>query len=218
MIARGSGRGFTFVELLIAASMMSILYVGLSAHLRGGLTVWRRATEATQTLQQRSVALDRLERDLANAIVYDTREASYGSEVGQLPPPEFGADRLAWFTVTAAAGSQPARVQAVTYSCGPVDGVPGLWRTTRSVGEARAGRPPQRRRLLPDCEALSVRYAYLPATESDPLEWRAEWKTPELELPRLVEVSIRLASGERLTRVYAIPAGVLKSYEEPPAS
>ena len=36
---------FTLVELLIAATMMSILVVGLSAHLRGGLTVWRRVTD-----------------------------------------------------------------------------------------------------------------------------------------------------------------------------
>lgn len=226
MIAPGSGlravgtcpepSGFTFVELLIAATMMSLLFVGLGAHLRGGLIVWRRATETTQTLQQQRVAMDRLERDLATAILYDPRPESYGSEIGALPAPEFGVDRLAWFTVAPASPARPARVHAVTYACAPVSGVPGLWRTARSLGEARAGSLPQPQRLLPDCETLSMRYAYLPAAASEPLEWKAEWQAPEHTLPRLVEVSIRFASGGSLTRIFAIPAGILKPAEAPP--
>ena len=108
--------GFTFVELLIAATMISVLIVGLAAHLRGGIIVWQRATQTTEALQRQRVALGRLERELANAIVYDERDAAYGSREGQLPSPEFGAHDLRWFTVVPS-GKGISTVRFVTYEC-----------------------------------------------------------------------------------------------------
>jgi hypothetical protein len=80
------------------------------------------------------------------------------------------------------------------------------------VPEARAGRTPKRQRLLPECEALDIRYAHLPASLAGPLEWRADWPGAEQVLPRLLDVSVRFA-GEELRRLYAVPAGVLKPVE-----
>src|SRR3989338_7112977 len=76
--------GFTLVELLIAATMMSVLFIGLGGHLRGGIEVWRQTTQRVDALQRQRVTLDRLERDLANGIVYDARDEAYGVEEGEL--------------------------------------------------------------------------------------------------------------------------------------
>ena len=202
--------GFTFVELLIAATMTSVMFVGVGTHLRGGLTVWRRATETAQMLRRERVALDRLSRDLANAVIYDPRLQAYGEEEGTLPLPAFEAERLSCFTVAAATRERLPSIRFVRYRCEP-DGVQaGLWRSSQSLGEARARLDPARERLLPECGRLSFRYGVLPAgTSADPppLEWRDSWTGAEQRLPRLVEVQVRLPSGRRLRRVIEIPVG-----------
>ncbi len=124
-MTRGPGRsarraqranGFTFVELLIAATMMSVLFVGLSSHLRGGILVWRRATATADTVQRERVGFDRMERDLANAFAYGASENT--------PAVAFDEHDLAVVTLEPQSG-QGNRVRVVTYRCGDAEGVQG---------------------------------------------------------------------------------------------
>jgi hypothetical protein len=203
--------------------MIAVLFVGLGAHLRGGLTVWQRTTAMGEALQRQRVALDRLERDLANALVFDARKDAYGGTTGQLPLPAFGNTTLSFFTVSPMGASGPPAIRFVTYACGEHGGTTGLWRTSQSVGAARARSPePAPERLLPDCDALAFQYAYLPAPETEPgeLEWKPAWPDDAdepLRLPRLVEVSIEVA-GRQARRVCAIPTGAFGQPPEPPPS
>ncbi len=194
--------------------MISVLFVGLGAHLRGGLTVWQRATATTERLQRQRVAFDRLERDLANAIVYDDRPSSYGELNGQLPTPQFGAATLGVYTVSTATTQPSPAIRLVTYTCERIDGTPGFWRTSQLVGEARERSQQSAPELmLPGCEALSLRYAYRPTgtTEQGGLEWKARWlDRPDeaLRLPRLIEATVQV-SGRSVRRICAIPIGLL---------
>lgn len=218
---------FTFVELLIASTMIAVLFVGLGAHLRGGLTVWQRTTAMGEALQRQRVASDRLERDLANALVFDARKDAYGGTTGQLPLPVFGDTTLSFFTVSPMGASGSPAIRFVTYACGEHGGTTGLWRTSQSVGAARARSPePMPELLLPDCDALAFQYAYLPAPEAGQpgrqplreLEWKSAWPDDAdepLRLPRLVEVSIEVA-GRQARRVCALPSGAFGQSEPPP--
>ena len=206
--------GFTFVELMIASTMLSVLFVGLGAHLRGGMVVWQRVTTTTDRLNRQHLVLDRIEQDLANSIIYDARLGSYGDELGQLPPLEFTQSTLAWWTVVPASRSQPATVRFVTYRCG-LDGrsqEPAVLRTSQSVGEARARVLSTSQRLFAGCDTLSFRYAYQDAPGT-PLEWQPTWPAHEpvqtLTLPHLVEVTVERSAGGRFARLCAIPIGVL---------
>ncbi|MBI1992243.1 MAG: hypothetical protein HYY90_03410 [Candidatus Omnitrophica bacterium] len=209
------------MELLIAATMISILFVGLGTHLRGGLTVWQRATASGEALQRQRIAFDGLERDLANAIVYDDRSAAYGDGNGLLPRPRFETAALKFFTVSVTRRRQPSTVRVVTYTCESIDGTKGLWRTSQLVGEARARSSPSEPKLvLPDCEELSFRYAYRPTPEADTwqaLEWRPAWPDEPAGLPRLpqlIETSLRV-SGHQIRRVFAVPSGLLGTSPSP---
>ena len=200
--------GFTFVELSLAATMRSILFVGLGAHLQGGIRVWRRVTETVESVQRQRAAVERLERDMANAFVYgDPREDV------PLPKPEFEADRLRWFTVGSATPDPTPRVRVVSYWCGSSGGSrEGLWRASQTISEARSGAQPTTEvPLLPTCEDFSIRYGYLPIDEtSQSLEWDRRWRFDATkEIPQLVDVSFT-TSGRRIRRVFAIPVGVLK--------
>jgi len=207
-----NGPGFTLVELLIAATMMSVLFVGLGSHLRGGIQVWRQTTQRVDALQRERVALDRLERDLANGIVYDSRDEAYGVEAGKLPLPQFTSTSLAWYTVSSAV--KPPSVRFVSYTCESWEQTAGLWRASQSLSEARTLSEPVRELLLPECETLRVSYAYLPLDESAALEWREEWLFAK-ELPRLIEVTVHRTAGHDVTRVMTIPHGSLKPAQPP---
>ncbi len=197
------------MELVVASTMMAVLFMGLGAHLRGGVAVWQRATDTTERLQRRRVALDRLERDLANSLLYDPRPDAYGEGVGLLPAPTFGGEAMAWVTVgPASPGARPA-ARFVTYRCDARDGVQGLWRTSQPIGAARAHLPPAPELLLPECEALTARYAALPEPPELPLQWRSPWGSGVTALPRLVEISLTTTSGEEARRIMAIPIGTL---------
>jgi type II secretory pathway pseudopilin PulG len=206
--------GFTFVELLIAATMMSVLFVGLGAHLRGGLTVWQQATLRGEALQRQRAAFDRFDRDLANTFVYDGRDGAYGADPGKLPPPRFGEDALTLFTVDRLPGGLSA-VRIVTYRCEEREGTPGLWRTSQSVGEARAKLEPAAELLLEGCSALSLRYAQPGTGDPGTLEWGVPDGTGALTLPRLIRVSLELSSGAQLSRVCAVPSGTLPKAAAP---
>ena len=198
--------GFTLVELLVAATMMSVLFVGLGAHLRAGLTVWQRATTTGERIQRQRVGLERLQRDLANAFLYDARGTSYGDTQGSLLHPQLDSDGLAYFTVLQGVEALPS-VRFVTYRCGESGGVAGFWRTSQSLADVRARREAVPELLLPECDQFSLRYAVPSTDAAEPLSWREQWNDAEKSLPRLVEVTVHARSGASLKRLFAIPAG-----------
>jgi type II secretory pathway pseudopilin PulG len=200
--------GFTFMELLIAATMMSILFVGLGSHLRGGIIVWRQTTRTVETLQRVRVALDWLARDLANAFLFGD-----GQQEAPLPEPAFGSSTLEWMAVEPSFQGQPT-ARHIGYRCASdVEGTQGLWRTSQSIGVARTGHEPTPELLLPGCETLEIRYAYQPEEEGGALIWQPDWRYPE-ELPRLLEVTVRISAGQAWQRTMVIPHGSLKPLEE----
>ncbi len=209
-------KAFTFVELIVAATMISILFVGLGTHLRGGITVWERATQTTEALQRKRVALDRLERDLAHAFIYDAEKAHYGTTAGELPQPEFTGQSLAFFTLESQGSGASPTVRFVTYEWVAQEEQLGLARTSRSIGQARANpsAAPTQEILLTGVESPAFKYAYLP---KDPavagVEWYDDWKPDPIKeyLPRLIRVSGRVGSRP-LYRMMAIFSGSLVEY------
>ncbi len=206
-------RGFTFVELLIAATMMSVMFVGLAGHLRGGLMVWERVTTSTQELQRQRMAFTRLDQDLANALAYGAPTDAYGEddEEGKLPKPRFEKEGLlAWYTIQPMGRGLPARVRYVRYWCGTENGVAGLWRTSQSIGEARAKTPPPTpQRVWDQCDAVSSQYAYASGKAgSGALTWKSSWEDP-MTPPRLLEMTIDLGHGRKLRRLVTAPQGIV---------
>ncbi len=202
--------GMTFVELMIVSTMFSVLFVGLGTHLRGGMVVWQRVTATTEQLTRARVALDRLERDLANSVIYYAQPESR-EDPGQLPVPQFTASTLAWCTVAQPKSpSQPATVRFVTYGCEP-DGDPNsrwLLKTSQSVEEARAKFVPAPQLLLQGCSTLAFRYAYQPVEAGGPLQWLDTWTSTDT-LPGLIDLSLTRPSGDPLRRICVIPIGKL---------
>ncbi len=208
---RGGERGFTFVELLVAAAMVAVLFVGLAGHLQGGIMVWQRVTTTTQALQRERVAVQRLTRDLAGAFVYSANAATYGVSP-KVPSPELSAGRLRWYTIEPSGPARRGQVRVVTYSCERLQSQVGLWRASQTVAQAR-DEEPVRELLLPDCDSLGVSFPYLPEDASQPLRWLPGWDPgASQDLPRFFELELRRAAVSKppIRLMLALPAGLLK--------
>ena len=204
-----SQRGMTFVELLVAGIMMALLFVGLAGHLRGGVRVWQRATGVVEALQRQRVALDQIERDTADALAF-----RLSGEESVLPA--FDPDRIRIWTLMPTVANRAGGVYLVEYFCGSVGGVDGLWRSSRTPREVQAEVAAQTTRLTPDCNSLTMHYAYLPPTGVEAVEWHATWEFPD-DIPRLVEAEFRAGGREPVRRMLVIPIGVLKPFPQAPS-
>ncbi|MBI4343450.1 MAG: prepilin-type N-terminal cleavage/methylation domain-containing protein [Candidatus Omnitrophica bacterium] len=67
MLRRGSPRGFTLVELLVASLLLALIGGITMATLAAGVRVWRRTTEHGVSEQAALIAFAKLRRDLLNA-------------------------------------------------------------------------------------------------------------------------------------------------------
>lgn len=226
---RNARRGLTFVELLIAVMMVAILFVGLSTHLRAGMTVWERVTQSTDMRQRERASIARLERDLANAFVFDERASAYGPGDGLLSPPALTNTSIAFYSVPTREALNQTPAQYLVYWAGSIGNQSGLWRQRWTIDQSRAKRGADPELILPECEGIRFSYAYLrsedASQQSQPLDWQSSWQETPKALPRLVGVEFKLAERQRirgvtttvhrtLQRVALIPAGVLRAPQQ----
>jgi type II secretory pathway component PulJ len=203
--------GLTFVELLMAATMFSILMVGFSAHLQGGVVAWRRVSQATERLQRVQVTLELLERDVANAFDFDPS--------GSIEPRiAFEQHRLAFFTVRPTqAGDPTTQAWFITYF---LEGKQ-LKRAQQTLSEARAETldvparyPGVQAVVLEPLSSFSIHYGYQPsAPDQREVVWQSAWDAETNRLPRLIEVTLEIeedsGSTGALRRIFVMPSGTL---------
>ena len=196
----------------MAVSIASLLLLGLTGHLRGGLLAWRRTTTALDELARTRALLDQCARDLTHAVVLDPRSTAR-------PAMRWAADRLQLYTVVSTRDATGAHqeVQWVTYAVADQPDGPQLVRTAQSVQAARAGVTAPDVSWSTTATALALRYGYLADDREPRIVWRAGWKDAA-QLPRLVEVTTDWPSSRpvprRIRQVIVIPTGVLTSVAE----
>lgn len=203
-------RGLTFVELLVAATIFAILAMGLSAHLRGGIDVWRRVTSTMASTQSRRVIADRLRVELANGVAVSTKQMTNPSEAAK---PVFQTKTLGFVTAMSAQGSESSlrRLRYVRYNLNGHE----LERTECSFQEAAADRCGQSHVIAKGVKEFSLRYAYREAEGSANLIWRESWLDVD-HLPHLVETTLSLEDdpGQVLSQWVTIPQGQWQTPEQ----
>ena len=198
---KGRTVGFTLVELLVALAIFAILtgfaYRGLTAMLES------RAALEKESRKWRDVALfvGRIDRDLSATMERTARGASdtilspLSSVIESTASPEGLALTRSGSPLQESALAAPQRI-AYRLREGAIERL--AW-----AGVDTAPREePTAVAVLKQVSALSFRF--LDAAG----EWRTTWGLPlsaETKLPAAVEISLQLASGERIVRLVDLP-------------
>lgn len=200
-MSRNNALGFTLVELLVALAIFAIMsgfaYRGLAAMLDS------REALRKESRKWRDVALvvGRFERDLGAALprrvwsASGTPLAPLSSAVDANPGPEGLALTRAGAALMQNALAAPQRV-AWRLKDGAVE------RLTWSGADAAPREEPRATAVLGAVSALAFRFL-----DPKSLEWRANWGLPGNDegLPGAVEMTLTLASGERVVRLVDLP-------------
>ncbi len=199
--------GLTLIELLMAATITSILMIGVTLHLRGGITAWRRATAVVDGLGESRAALDQLAQDLANAVVIDTRPTA-------VPQTAFSQEALQCYTLRSARTG--AEVQWVTYALADQSSGKALVRSAQPIQAARQTGAVTPQPILEHVDGWSLRYGYTAAEGAASISWRPTWDDT-MHLPKLIDVTITFSRAAAhqppIHQVLVIPTGIIKSAE-----
>lgn len=196
-------KGFTLLEMLVALTIFALMSGFAYRGLNSILDTRQRLVQDNQRLREVALLFSRLEQDLASLANRPIRDAS-----DQIAAP-FVAN-------TEALGDSDALIAFTRMGLpGQTGALAGLQRFGYRLRDKRvellvwpvldeAPRTvPTVAPLLGDVSAFDLRY--LDAA----LNWQPRWRRPEQQelFPRAVEVTLTLASGERFTRLFALPYG-----------
>lgn len=196
---RTRSRGFTLIEILVAL----VVFAAMAAISWSALGQIARTRSALAAEQDRFAAIVRsmsdLERDLRQAIARPLR-GNYGEPVPALlgTSERVELSRLGFANPRAEARSN---IERVLYA---IDSA-SLRRGRYAVLDRAAGSIPEWHDLLDHVTELRLRYLGPDGT------WRDQWPprdTPPEELPRAVELRLRLDDFGELRRVLALPATI----------
>lgn len=207
MNIKKAGRGFTFVELLIAVTIFSIVATGIYQVLKKGIEVWSRGRADIARIREIRVFTAVITSDLANALPYCPVAEEKGGGLG------FGSDAIS-FASSVRAYEAPVlygQLARVTYyldaSRGSIQRVASTAKDGFGVQAARG------ETVLSGVKSLSFEYVYEAAGQTGSTIWNSSWpQDASGKLPRAVKINIvfdkeDIIWAKDFTRIVFMPAG-----------
>lgn len=190
-ISRYGQDGFTLLELLIAVSLLGLIFAALAGGLRFGTAAWRVGADRLADSEDLQLVHRTLRRQLASAL----------NAPGQVVEPEqagsfAGRRDRASFVGTAPARSMAPGMFQLTLGLKPDGQNHALSLIWRRIGLKPAGDDRE------DAEPLlrgvrSIRFSYFGNPDGvDAPRWVDDWKNTRI-LPRLVRIEIEFADRQR---------------------
>lgn len=193
--------GFTLVEILVAVTIFAIMSILAYRGLSSSLQAKQRIAEENQRWRDLTVFFDRLENDFGALVPRPIKTAS------GLQAPAFQAqastlsstDAAVAFTRAGIAGQRGALAapQRMGYRLRERTVELVVWPVLDQAPRTEA----KGYRLLENVADLAMRY--LDGTN----QWRTTWPqtgAPATLIPNAIEVTVTMASGEKLTRLFAV--------------
>ncbi|OGX06772.1 MAG: hypothetical protein A3G87_04305 [Omnitrophica bacterium RIFCSPLOWO2_12_FULL_50_11] len=187
-------RGFTFVELLVAASILSVISVVVVTSFRTGLAAYARSEENLTEKREGDVFLTQLAQELRNAIPFSLHPFVGEGDTITFPT------RLVQYT------PEGMKEELVLIQYRIHDGA--LIRTELKLRKSLL-EPVQVSDVL--FEGIDAVFDFLYLDDSNELSWETDWSNkPYVGLPRGVRIKLsRDIFGEGRTSEILIPHGVL---------
>ena len=196
-------KGFTLVELLVAAAL-GVLVLAAAVTLVGrGLTVWQRTDARLQQLFLVEKGLDMLGRELRNGVA-----------LADLPF-EGSSEGLSF-----ASGIDDSHLSQIRYTLEPAGSFRALVRETQPF--PAGDQPPVRKALIPGIRSFSLQYATLkePSPGEKSFSWSDTWTAGALgtRMPKLLQLRMETVdargAARSIVREYRVPHGAFGSAVE----
>jgi len=202
MISLSVKKGFTFVELLIALTIFSIVATSIYYTLHVGIDVWLRGNVIISDNQTLRVFIDRMNEDLVNAVTYEGMEY------------EWKEDAVLFKTSKNVFKEYPPRRELadVRYYLDPKE--KGIVRAVAGKEESFDIDEADRSVIVTNVKSLDFEYAY---AAEEGYDWKSEWTLESL--PRIIRVKMRFQpegedSSVDMQKTFFMPRGSISEEEE----
>lgn len=187
--------GFTFIELLVAMLIFSIIAVSIYLSFNVGIRAWRKGEEGYRTRQGARYLLSSISRELRNAI--NSKEIAF---LGGADGVSFCKAANGLFKVSYEFDSSKNEIYKVVWT----------------YKESASAQPGTRSRLASGISDFKLQYSY---KKDEKIEWSDTWEEEANIVPFAVRVSLTYnpvgdAQPAAISQTILIPTGVLKEKEE----
>lgn len=185
--------GFTFIELLVAMLIFSIVAISIYLSFNVGIHAWRKGEDGYKTRQGMRYLLSSISRELRNAV--NSKEIAFSG----------GADGVSF--CKAANG-----LFKVSYEFDSSKNE--IYKVVWTYKENFSAQPGTRSRLASGISDFKLQYSY---TKDEKIEWSDTWEEANI-VPIAVKVSLTYNPGGEaqpvaISETVWIPTGVLKEKE-----
>lgn len=198
-------RGFTLLELLIAVTIFSIAAVAIYSSFNVGIRAWRKAEDSYKIRQEARHALDRIGRELRNAVNFT-------------PMPFDGSSNYVSFSralkISDSKGGYSEGILKITYTFDA--NAKAVYYILQTYQESAKDESGTKSLLTSGISDFKLKYAY---RQGDEIIWEDNWKKEEKLIPFGMKVSLSYPLQEEAQTVefsetVLIPTGVLKEVTE----
>lgn len=213
-------RSFTFIELLVAISIFSIIASGLYYSLHMGARVWARGDEIIKENQEIRTFFNAISADLVNANLYSGQKT------------EWGADKITFFSLVNiySEGKMRKGLVKVSYFMDSDSG--GIVRALAGRQEGFKEESAEKEIVLHSIGSMSFKYPYKISDDlQGEYEWRDSWQSEraakneglaevgaaaveETVMPRGVNIRVEIASSGSTSAENASSGGAAKIFEK----
>lgn len=196
--AKKRTHGFTFLELMIALTIFSIMAVSIYSVLGGGIRVWRRSNVIIEANQSLRSFFDAISSDLKNTVKY--KGVEFEGQAGEM-------SFMALIDVSDPVNrSTRTELAKVVYSFDEGSKTVKRYVATRESGFDKVNT--EGVDIVSGIEGVSFSYCYKDETLIPPYRWQDVWQTQGI-IPRGVNIKIK-----ELEKIVFIPMGELVKTEE----
>lgn len=177
-------KGFSFIELLVALTIFSVIALSIYYALMTGVKLYRRSSSDIRHNQGVRAFFDRIDLDIKNSFFSPVIE------------PQWDADSISFALLVdnQKAGKKHREIARVSYGYDSTD-----QQVIRSYSRKDKGfypDPALEQTIVQDTEGLSFEYCYQEQGSQDACIWKPHWQQKE-EMPKGIKVTLKLAAGER---------------------
>lgn len=196
-----SKQGFTFIELVLSASIFAIVALAVYSALSAGLSAWRKTQKVQNLDQDIRLVLDKLTLDLENAVLY-SEEEDFVNFTGE-------KNEVSFYSLVDDYQTIPVypQLKKITYSFDESEQI--LQRNEQGFAESMHSSYNQKPgEIIAQVSGLNFYYCYSDETMDASYQWMDSWDSSQ-GLPQGIKIELELdrAQNTFLKKYVFIPTG-----------